>query len=118
MARSATCSLPSRLFEGPLLPGTRGRRIAATLSASEARDLVPLLLYPLLDPPRRARIKSPQVRLLLKDATVKLSDAEMLLLGCNVREGIVRFTDQDVSLSYLEREGADIGLRQRLRWSV
>lgn len=118
LARWATYNPPERLLEGPLQPDTPGDRVAVTLDRDEAAQVAPLVLYALLDKPRRARINVPTVHRLLAGSTLLAAVGELVLLPLPLLEGRLVLGRESVSLHLLERDGAELGLRQRIRWSL
>lgn len=118
LAWRATHGAPSRWLEGPISPDTPGRRIQVSLDAAEARAIAPLVLYTLLDRPRRARLNVPATRELLRESHLDLRASTLSLIPLPVREGQVHLGDHAVALGFLERDPTELDLRQRIRFSL
>ena len=123
LAYAASHAPPTTLRDGPLLPDESGSFVPATLTSAEARQVEPLLLYALLDGPRVARFTRPVERRLLGGSTLHLDEPRLVLLphasegdALLLTSGAVR--PERVDRCYLERDGAELGLRQRLRISL
>jgi len=114
----ATHRAPERQFTGPMAPDTKGLRLHVTLDQDEARQVAPLVLYTLLDRPRRARINMPTTRTLLAESSLELTEPELLYVPYPRVDERVEVGEHAIGMALLERDPAELDLRERIRHSI
>jgi ribosomal protein S27E len=117
LARAVSLGFEGAVRSGPILPDTAGHRVPVTLGARQAAAVAPLLLYALIDGPRRSRVGSAEVRRSLRDAALELAEPELLFLSGAVEDGRLQVLGEEVALVFLDPEATGF-LRERIRHSV